>query len=169
MWLVNVLGQGNRGVSISLVPRVTRWANASCAFARTLDFQGAAQHNHNTNNTNSHLAFGFQIKSNVNWNDANPPVWGNPDLIRHGSSAWRADRQRRGAPRSFWGTGTSHTWTHRPSPATTSPHNKTVNESKMDALIVHIFILPTYLEAFHVLCVCVCVCVCVCIFVIVCA
>ena len=41
MWLVNVLGLGNRGVSILLVPRLTRWANSNCALVRTLDFQGS--------------------------------------------------------------------------------------------------------------------------------
>ena len=44
MWLVNVWNQGNRGVSILLVPRVTRWANSNCALARTLNFRGSTQY-----------------------------------------------------------------------------------------------------------------------------
>ena len=45
MWMVNVLGQGNWGVSILLLPKVTRWAYSNCALVRTTcryyPFQGS--------------------------------------------------------------------------------------------------------------------------------
>ena len=44
MWLVNVLGLGNRGVSILLFPRVTSWANSNCVLARTRGYFEGRQH-----------------------------------------------------------------------------------------------------------------------------